>query len=387
MTIYIYTDADTHVLWDIVDFPLSDEGEIDLFYDNVHSALKKEGYRGEVYFKAFGNPSQMVMHDYILTLRLSGSRFVRLNHLLLEMLCLSRQSGKGNFMLIVKGMAEKDIELVRIIKEMQQRGFNVLLVVHAEEATDAYPPEFARWKDLLQEESSGTTIPEGEDGGKLTQTYEKLLMMLLQVACNKWTRRLLNLDWSSIVRHEEIDAETVVYWDMEDFPVTDIVSFNENIRSALGNAGYHGQVSIRAYYGDHKNPPDEELARFTFVSRGSKRGRMHSMLVDMYLLEPDNRSFTPTNLMVITKDMTPADDEDDTGFVYHLQTKNYSCYNVLLAVPDDYQLEKMPFDLTFTAWLWSDLCAGGYPLDDSLVQAPRPPPPPPPPRNCSICVE
>lgn len=68
----IYTDADTHVLWDIMDFPLSDEGEIELFYDNVYSTLKKEGYRGQIYFKGYGNSSQMVMHDYILTLQLSG---------------------------------------------------------------------------------------------------------------------------------------------------------------------------------------------------------------------------------------------------------------------------------------------------------------------------
>lgn len=66
-------------------------------------------------------------------------------------------------------MAEKDIEFVRIIKEMQQRGFDIFLVVNAEEATDAYPLEVRSsctawlWEDLLEEESP-ISITFGEHG-------------------------------------------------------------------------------------------------------------------------------------------------------------------------------------------------------------------------------
>lgn len=98
---------------------------------------------------------------------------------------------------------------------------------------------------------------------------------------------------------------------------------------------------------------------------------MHSMLVGMYLWALDNHSAAPTNLMVITKNMMPADDEDDTQFITLLGNLNFTCYNVLLALPDDYPLKKMPFELNFTAWRWSDLCAGGNPLDDSLVKSLR----------------
>ncbi|CAA7037921.1 unnamed protein product [Microthlaspi erraticum] len=172
---------------------------------------------------------------------------------------------------------------------------------------------------------------------------------------------------SHSLTYEEIDSETVVYWDVVDFPVTDIDSFNENIRLALGNAGYHGKVTIRAYYGDKK--PDES-AGITFVSRASKRDRMHNMLLDMNLWALDNVSSAPTNLMVITK-MPDDDDEDETRFVIFLGDLNFECYNVLLALPDDYRPENMPFDLNFTSWRWSDLCAGGYPLEDSLVKSLR----------------
>lgn len=48
--------------------------------------------------------------------------------------------------------------------------------------------------------------------------------------------------------------------------MTDIVSFKENIRSALSMAGYARNVSVRAYYGgDKKQPP----AGITFVHGGA----------------------------------------------------------------------------------------------------------------------
>lgn len=63
------------------------------------------------------------------------------------------------------------------------------------------------------------------------------------------------------------DAETGIYWDVEDFPVPNVSCFCKNIRLALGRAGYHGKVSITAY-GD-KNQYRYEDAGITFVSRGA----------------------------------------------------------------------------------------------------------------------
>ncbi|VVB00282.1 unnamed protein product [Arabis nemorensis] len=176
-----------------------------------------------------------------------------------------------------------------------------------------------------------------------------------------------------VMKREEIRekfayTETAVYWDMKDFPVTDIVLFNQNIRLALADAGYLGKVSIRAY-GDEK-PDDEEYyknAEITFVSRGSKRARMHMMLVDMHFWVADNRDCSLKNVMVIAKNIMPADDDDDMLFQANLGLMNARCYNILLAVPDDYQLRNMPFRCNYTVWHWSDLLAGGKPLDDSLV--------------------
>ncbi|CAA7049445.1 unnamed protein product [Microthlaspi erraticum] len=136
------------------------------------------------------------------------------------------------------------------------------------------------------------------------------------------------------------------------------------MRAALVGAGYNGKISIRAY--GEKKP--SAAAGITFVYEGSKRGRMHRMLVDMYLRALENSSNAPTNFMVITKNMMPAEDEHDTRFVDFLGDLNLRCYNVIVALPDDYKPEQMPFELNFTAWRWSDLLTGGCPLDGSLVE-------------------
>uniref|UniRef100_A0A1J3G8G7 NYN domain-containing protein n=1 Tax=Noccaea caerulescens TaxID=107243 RepID=A0A1J3G8G7_NOCCA len=186
------------------------------------------------------------------------------------------------------------------------------------------------------------------------------------------------------IRETFADAETVVYWDVEDFPVTDAVTFNENIRTALGNVGYRGNVSIRAYYGgDNKPSRSDEIAGITFVSRASKRGRMHSMLLDMHLLALDNLSCAPTNLMAITKDLTWDEDEEETQFATRLMLLNSECYNVLLVVDGDLRgrLTKMPHSLKYTAWCWEDISVyrPSYPtrpIHHSIVESFRRQPPP-----------
>ncbi|VVB00283.1 unnamed protein product [Arabis nemorensis] len=148
-----------------------------------------------------------------------------------------------------------------------------------------------------------------------------------------------------------------------------------NIRVALANAGYHGNVSITAY-GDHKiKPEDEEYyknAGITFISKGSKRARMHRMLADMHLWGADNRAHPLRNMMVLAKDIMPDDDGYQTLFEHYLEIMTMRCWNVALAVPDDYQLERMPDDVNWTVWRWDDLCVGGHSLDDSLLSRQQP---------------
>ncbi|CAA7049444.1 unnamed protein product [Microthlaspi erraticum] len=333
----------------MVDFPL-DEDKIDSFHRNVQSCLRKEGYIGRVTFTAFGHrvhSSRMMLesvHRDIMLLRLSN-RFARLNYMLLTMIDYAAVCPKSNFMLIIKGMAEENVQVVPIIKEIQKKGCNVLLGVSDYDDYFDYPLEVQSsctiwlWEKLLKGHGPVPFVSDDEDEDDDTSDDE-----------------------GSSPKH----AETVVYWDVEDYPVTDFVSFKEKMRAALVGAGYNGKVSIRAY--GEKKP--SAAAGITFVYEGSKRGRMHRMLVDMYLRAYDleTTSSAPENSMVITKNMMPAEDEHDTRFVYLLSLLNMRCYNVLVALPDDYKPEQMPFELNFTAWRWSDLLTGGCPLDGSLVE-------------------
>lgn len=102
----------------------------------------------------------------------------------------------------------------------------------------------------------------------------------------------------------------------------------------------------------------------------------------MHCWAVDNRTYAPTNLMVITKNIMLDEDEEDTQFLYSLERLRASSYNVLLAVPDDYQLEKIPFTLD-SVWLWSGLGRGENSLDESLIV--RQPPHEDIERVCPMC--
>ncbi|CAA7037923.1 unnamed protein product [Microthlaspi erraticum] len=127
------TATETFVLWDMADFPLPKD-EIGSFYRNVESSVREEGYTSEVTIKAYGHRegSTPVDSDYIhqsIQLVRLHSKFVRVNHMLVEALSFARVFPQSNIMLIMKGMGEEGTEVVRIIKELQKRNCNVFLVV------------------------------------------------------------------------------------------------------------------------------------------------------------------------------------------------------------------------------------------------------------------
>ncbi|KAG7560980.1 Regulator of chromosome condensation RCC1 [Arabidopsis thaliana x Arabidopsis arenosa] len=95
-------------------------------------------------------------------------------------------------------------------------------------------------------------------------------------------------------------AKTSVFWDVEDFPSPNGVSFYDIIKSAIEDEGYRGEVSIRAY-GEKKR---EEYNLYdgvvTFEPKRGKYGRLNKMLMDIALWSVDNPApyFTPANLML-----------------------------------------------------------------------------------------
>ncbi|CAA7049446.1 unnamed protein product [Microthlaspi erraticum] len=165
--------TDTFVFWDMVDFPL-DEDKIDSFYKNVKSCLRKQGYIGRVKVTAFGHrvhSSRMMLesvHSDIMLLRLS-SRFARLNYMLMRMIDNAAFCPQSNFMLIIRGMAEEDVQVVPIIKEIKKRGCNVLLGVSDYDDYFDYPLEVQSsctlwlWENLLKGHGPVPFVSDDED--------------------------------------------------------------------------------------------------------------------------------------------------------------------------------------------------------------------------------
>uniref|UniRef100_A0A1J3J3Z6 NYN domain-containing protein n=1 Tax=Noccaea caerulescens TaxID=107243 RepID=A0A1J3J3Z6_NOCCA len=156
--------ADTYVFWDIVDFKVDeDEDEIDSFHTDLEFSLLREGHNGAMIIIAYGHAERSSLlgleslHPHI-QLKRQSTKFARLNRMLLDMVSCVHINRTENFMLIMKGMAEEDAEVVRVIKELQQRDRHVILVVDDSEELCAYPSEVLSsctvwlWKDLLHGE-------------------------------------------------------------------------------------------------------------------------------------------------------------------------------------------------------------------------------------------
>ncbi|CAH8353483.1 unnamed protein product [Eruca vesicaria subsp. sativa] len=155
------------------------------------------------------------------------------------------------------------------------------------------------------------------------------------------------------------EANTVVFWDVTDFPIHTGRSYLETLTSVLGNNGYNGKLKITAY-GEEK--PD---------NLGDKYSRLCKMLLDIAVwgMDTSHLSFTPKNVMVLAENI-----EEDTCFVHVSKNLLTSANNCLWVLPDDYEDEKikrvkLPWAKLY--WKWQDLLAGKDPMSCEDVRALR----------------
>ncbi|CAH8358638.1 unnamed protein product [Eruca vesicaria subsp. sativa] len=155
------------------------------------------------------------------------------------------------------------------------------------------------------------------------------------------------------------EANTVVFWDVTDFPIRTGCSYLETLRSVLGNNGYIGKLKITAY-GAEK--PDNLGHEVTFVLRRDKYSRLCKMLLDIAVwgMDTSHLSFTPKNVMVLAENI-----EEDTCFVHVSKNLLTSANNCLWVLPDDYEDEKIKrvkLPWAKFIWNWQDLLAGKDPM-------------------------
>ncbi|VVB06464.1 unnamed protein product [Arabis nemorensis] len=165
------------------------------------------------------------------------------------------------------------------------------------------------------------------------------------------------------------EAKTGVFWDIEDCPIPnglDPVSVSQNIKSALANQGYRGEVSINAYKEKKTIRNDFELAGINLVIAGDKHGRSMSMFNAFFGWVLRNRGAN-TNLLIISR--------DKTEFFTHLEGCVAENHNILLAESEEppercskcgIALDKPPISdkpvFGNEEWFWTSLATGGEPI-------------------------
>ncbi|CAL9245749.1 unnamed protein product [Arabidopsis halleri] len=132
--------------------------------------------------------------------------------------------------------------------------------------------------------------------------------------------------------HDKV-ITTCIFWDLEDYSLGYPDMIYQNIKPALENNGYRGEVSISAYVQNETLPDDlldifrEAGVKISSVPKDySKHKRVARMFLDILLWAVDNPD--PANLMIISNNFS-----EHKLFVKTLSYLNKRGYNVLLAEP------------------------------------------------------
>ncbi|CAL9213750.1 unnamed protein product [Arabidopsis halleri] len=142
----IYFPAKTRVFWDVLDFPVPENRNLDSFYSKVKHALRIEGYVGDLSIHAYGAADANMDDFYRFKVELehrADEKHVRLNRMLADMIYWAydnrldeQPKEETNFLVVAKDIPEKDTSFFDVLATLMARDYNVSLVV-----PDGFPPE------------------------------------------------------------------------------------------------------------------------------------------------------------------------------------------------------------------------------------------------------
>ncbi|CAH8304730.1 unnamed protein product [Eruca vesicaria subsp. sativa] len=158
------------------------------------------------------------------------------------------------------------------------------------------------------------------------------------------------------------EAKTGVFWDTEECPIPedlDPETVCQNIRSALANSGYHGEVTIKAFGDRNQIPGYFESAGIEMFPKGDKYDRIGQMQLEFFGWMRDNEC-EYTNMMVVSRSAMEVAD--------YLEYEN-THHNILFAEPL-HALRKAcgckhgakSKDPSTETWVWETLAVGGDPI-------------------------
>lgn len=165
----------------------------------------------------------------------------------------------------------------------------------------------------------------------------------------------------SVTTASYAEAKTVVFWDVDECPIPedlDPQSVYQNIRTALANKGYHGEVTIMAFGDRNQIPGYYESAGIQIFPKGDKYERIGQMQLEFFGWMRDN-SCEYTNMMVVTRSAMEL--------VSYLEYRN-THHNILFANPLNPQTKACGCkfgarqeDPSAETWVWETLAVGGDP--------------------------
>ncbi|CAL9213748.1 unnamed protein product [Arabidopsis halleri] len=146
MIVSSFAAAKTRVFWDVLDFPVPEDRNLDSFYSKVKHALRIEGYIGDLSIYAYGGVDAKWIDFYSSNIELvhrAAEKHVRLSKMLVDMLYWAfynlmdeRPNMETNFLIVAKDIPEKNTGFFNVLATLMAREYNVSLVV-----PDGFPPK------------------------------------------------------------------------------------------------------------------------------------------------------------------------------------------------------------------------------------------------------
>ncbi|CAH2047972.1 unnamed protein product, partial [Thlaspi arvense] len=303
-----YERAKTIVLWDTKECKIPyglDAGDVS---KNIKTALEHTGYTGRVSIMATGDAKDdFCCHEISLNHFPAGERDARLKKVIAD---LMEDPAPWNLLLIVKDIP------VDVGVAVDSENCNLLV------ATPEYP--------------SG--------------------LLLCMASCSRLT--LVGVKFSQLCAPFAA-AKTDVFWDIDDCPIPDDLDpemISQNIRSALKDKAYLGEVSISAYGDTNQIQGEFCSAGITpiHVPAGETSARVRIMvkLVGWALDNPGS------NLMLIVQDISR-----NSAYMEALHFVRRRNCKLLIAQPQDASGHLLR--MVSTEWRWSSLSYGGKPITQS----------------------
>ncbi|CAA7025475.1 unnamed protein product [Microthlaspi erraticum] len=172
----------------------------------------------------------------------------------------------------------------------------------------------------------------------------------------------------SSVNSKFATAEIGVFWDIDGCPIPPGLtpaSISANIKSALADVGYTGEISIFAYSVEKQTQEAEfESAQIELKHRETLKERDRSLYLDVMFWGIGHRR-DPSNVLVISDDLSR---EPRANYAFGLPLLKENDNNILLVQPRNNPEGLALRDTVTSTWLWEILATGGSPLDGHSME-------------------